>query len=537
MNIVYDVNSGRVISLFSNEIHGDEREFLKTTFPDKYNSLSIWDLKTSTLNSPLFLRVKVDNNKIPECLLFKNKIIYKCTKEERNKNEEKILKKRNVELGKKISRNLLRSMGADIIRTWSSSVYTQPDIAKSLKTLEYFWEKEIIPVSWWGPFTDAGGYANMNREILFRLHNYHIIAKADICPTAPQIMPQTQYYVSKYSSFDLSRFKGHIKIWAFTPLPHPPNPKKNIFFTMMETESLHPEFSRLCNAHADEIWVPSTHNKRVFEEYGVNKPIYVMPLGVDENLYSIQQDHNLGVINGNLPFVDLLGPSFTKGIRSFRFISLFGWSYRKGIDILIKSFVEQFNDKDDVCLIVLARHAGSPAPEHVNIIKNDTIKYASMVRNSRYPQIILYPHVIPEISMPSMFKMGHVFISASRGEGYSLPPIEAAACGLPVISCNNTGMSEYLTDENSYMITTNEKEICSPEMHWITAYYQGQLFPKLGRNQIEQAKKHMSYVINNYPAAIEKGKNLTKLVFEKYTWNHAARRVAERIIKINGDNF
>ena len=69
-------------------------------------------------------------------------------------------------------------------------------------------------------------------------------------------------------------------------------------------------------------------------------------------------------------------------------------------------------------------------------------------------------------------------------------------------------------------------------MHWITSYYHGQLFPKLGRDQIEQAKKHMRYVLNNYGKAFKKGTILTKQVYEKYTWEHAARRVAKRIEEI-----
>jgi glycosyltransferase involved in cell wall biosynthesis len=256
-----------------------------------------------------------------------------------------------------------------------------------------------------------------------------------------------------------------------------------------------------------------------------------MPLGIDELLYG-NATGELGFVPNPTPFVDLLGPTAGKGIRKFKFLSLFGWSYRKGPDILIRSFVEEFDANDDVALIIVARHSGSPGPEHVNIIRREAMDYARMVRGSNYPQVVLYPHVIPEQQMPSTYRMGHAFIQTSRGEGFSLPQIEASACGLPVISCNNTGMSEYLDETNAYLVKTDKTEVCNQSMHWITTYYHGQLFPKLGRDQIGQARKHMRFVMENYEQAKKKGKRLRDLVFDKYTWDHASRRVANRIREI-----
>jgi glycosyltransferase involved in cell wall biosynthesis len=304
----------------------------------------------------------------------------------------------------------------------------------------------------------------------------------------------------------------------------------------METETLHPEFIRLCNAYSNEIWVPSSHNKRIFTESGVKKPIYVMPLGIDETLYKPNDINELGIINDPNVFVDLLGRQHTDGINSFRFLTLFGWSYRKGTDVLIKSFVEEFTNDDDVALIICARHSGSPAEPHRNVIRSEVMRYANSVRSNKHPQILLYPHIIPEKQMPSIYRMGHAFVHYSRGEGFSLTQIEASACNLPVISCNNTGMSEYLTDQNAYLVKTNEKEICSPEMHWISGFYHNQLFPKLGRDQIDQAKRHMRFVINNYEKAKEKAKIFKSEVFEKYTWSKVAERVAYRIKSIYREN-
>ena len=530
MNLIYNKETLRVVSLFDHASTKDvDDQMIKEMFPTDFQKLSLWQINSQINYNPVHLKVKLDKNKNPDELTFKNKVIYKGNKEDKKLNDKKELKRRKKELEKTIPKDLLRSIRPDTIKLWTKSLYTEPKIAKSLSNYQYFYDEKILPVSWWGPFTDAGGYANMNREIIFRLHNYHVIAKAEICPTAPQISSHANYYLSKYTALNFGRLKKHPRVWSFTPIPHPRHNGRNIFFTMMETESLHPEFARICNVNSDEVWVPSSHNQKVFKEYGVKKPVKVMPLGIDETLYKKEDDSEIGVVNDNNRFVDLLGSSASNGIKSFRFLSLFGWSFRKGIDILIKSFVREFSSKDDVALIIVARHAGSPAADHIDVIKSDTMRFANEVRNSDFPQIVLYPYIIPEDQMPSIYRMGHAFISLSRGEGFCLPPIEASACHLPVISCNNTGMSEYLTDDNAYLVKTDEKEICHPEMHWITTYYHDQLFAKLGNDQIEQAQNHMRFVLENYDKALEKGEILRESVFSKYTWNQTAKRVAKRI--------
>lgn len=534
MYIIFEKRTNRVRSVFEGNTLSNSEDLLRSMFPNDFKDVALWNVREHISHNPVYLKVSLDGDGNPEKLLFNGKPIYVVGEEEKQENEEKKLKEKKSKIEVKLSKRFLKSISFDVMRMWSRSQYTDPSILPSIQNLDYF-QEELLPVQWWGPFTDAGGYANMNREIVFRLHNHHIIPKVDICPTAPQVSQMAQYYLSKYKSFDLSRIRKYPKVWAFTPLPHPPNKGKNIIFTMMETETLHPEFVHLCNLYAEEVWVPSKHNKRVFSSSGVTKDIKVFPLGIDEILYGkVDPDRNtLGNIEQppNV-FVNLLGQPVKKGIKKFRFLTLFGWSYRKGPDILIKSFVENFTDKDDVCLIVVSRHSGSPEQSHIDVIKSEVDKYAKSVRGGKFPQIILYPHVIPEAMMPEIFKMGHCFIHTSRGEGFSLPQIEASACGLPVISCNNTGMSEYLTDQNSYIIRNEKTEVCNPEMHWITPYYHGQLFPKLGRAEIDQAKKHMTTVMTDYDGAIEKAKRLRKLVFQKYTWGHEADRIARRIREI-----
>ena len=527
MNLIFNKKTHKVIALLDNVIVNPEA-FLKSTFPNQYNELSLWTIdKMPIYNNVLYLKVELDKFEMPDKLLCGNKVIYKCSNEDKQKMQEAKIKEKERYLLKVLPRNLIRSLYNGVIKMWSSSPYTNINVAESLKNMDYFFESKTIPIAWWGMFTNAGGYANMNRSFVYRLHNHHIIPRLENVPSITQISSWGQYYIHKLSSLDFRRIRRYSKIYGFGPQPQPPHNGARIFYTMMETETLHPTFRDLCNLYSDEVWVPSIHNKIVFEKYGIKKPIYLMPLGIDENVYKNIDSSKTGIIDNPSSLVHISGRPIKDGINKFRFFTLFGRSYRKGIDILIRSFIRAFNSSDDVVLIIASTHVGP------DTIRADVKKYGKQVRSDNYPQILFYPHVTQEQDMPKVYKMGHAFLYTSRGEGFGLTPIEASACGLPIISTNNTGMSEYLTDDNAYLIKNSQQEMCSPEMHCISPFYHGQMFPKLGENQILQTIKHMYYVINNYKDAQNKAKLLRDLIYSKYTWNVATERIAKRIMEIH----
>lgn len=149
-----------------------------------------------------------------------------------------------------------------------------------------------------------------------------------------------------------------------------------------------------------------------------------------------------------------------------------------------------------------------------------------MPRGTNLPQVVLYNRIIPTVDMPGFYRNFDCYIHMSRGEGFSLTQIEAAACGLPVISNFNSGMTEYLTDDNSYKIECDEVEKSCGRLSSICLYYQDQYLWKVGEKQIEQAILHMRHVVDDYDEALCRARVMYNDVVDKYTWDKTAQRAA-----------
>lgn len=55
---------------------------------------------------------------------------------------------------------------------------------------------------------------------------------------------------------------------------------------------------------------------------------------------------------------------------------------------------------------------------------------------------VIFPEFIDEADKPALYALARVFLYASQYEGFGLPPLEAMACGTPVICANTASLPE-----------------------------------------------------------------------------------------------
>lgn len=391
------------------------------------------------------------------------------------------------------------------------SVYV-PD---SVFTPEYdaikcFKEDGTMSVIWTGSATDASGYSNLNRRFMFGLQEAGVNLKYH--PTAALKELGRQATLSLMQLQFTTAAKGSPVVYSMPAPTCEDKDRYRIFLTMMETKRLHPDYVERCNV-ADEIVVPSRWCKDVFEQSGVTKPVSVVPLGVDASLFK----------PGAAPL------SFFGESKPFVFLSVFQWSLRKGYDVLIRAFVEEFGAKDNVALLVSSRFFGASDEIKKRIIKADIQREIDSVGKSDRGRIAYFGDALPDAMMPSLYAAGDCFVLVSRGEGFGLPYIEAGACGLPVIASRYSGHTDFLNDGNSYLVDVDSFAPADPRLEVVSRFFQGMEFPAFGRAAVDQTRAHMRRVFENRDEAKIKAGRLAADIEARYTWPTCVGQMKQKL--------
>jgi glycosyltransferase involved in cell wall biosynthesis len=142
-----------------------------------------------------------------------------------------------------------------------------------------------------------------------------------------------------------------------------------------------------------------------------------------------------------------------------------------------------------------------------------------MVDNPKKPHIVLFGDVLSVEMMPRLYAAADCYVLPTRGEGHGMPYQESAACGLPVIATRYSGQTDFLDDDNSYLIDVDGFYCAKQDLAWISYFYEDQEFPILGPKAVEQLRYLMRRVYENRAEADEKARKLRHKVVTEYDWS------------------
>ncbi|MCX5713491.1 MAG: glycosyltransferase family 4 protein, partial [Candidatus Omnitrophica bacterium] len=274
--------------------------------------------------------------------------------------------------------------------------------------------------------------------------------------------------------------------------------KYKIGYTMLEVTGLPKEWVNQANM-MNEVWVPSEFNKMTFIQSGVKVPIYTMPLGIDENYFNPHIK----------PF---------KKSGKYTFLSVFEWSERKAPEILFNAYSKAFSKKDNVMLICKIANVNSDVNVYEEIEKmNLPEKMADFE--------LLYNVYLQDYDMARLYRTADCFVLPTRGEGWGMPITEAMSCGLPVIATDWSAHKDYMDNSNAYPI--NVKRLIPAEAK--CPYYKGFQWAEPDEEHLIYLMRH---VFTQQDESARKGLKAHNEIAAKYTWDHTAKRVIDRIKNI-----
>jgi glycosyltransferase involved in cell wall biosynthesis len=293
-----------------------------------------------------------------------------------------------------------------------------------------------------GPLLSQSGYGNHARQI-FRW----ILKKHPDVEIKTQVLPwgTTSWYVNPDAEDGLvgeimrrtasSEQKFDVSYQVQLPNEWDPNLAKfNVGVSaVVESDRCNPAWVDACNK-MNLIVVPSKFCESTLRNTAnVSTPIEVIPESFipevlnDNNSVDIDFDTSfnfllLGTMTGNNPLND-----------------------RKNIFFAIKWICEEFSNDPDVGIVVKT-NVGRGTRLDWNSVESVIQKVVSEVRKGPFPKIHLIHGIMPNSEVAALYKHPKIkaLVAPTRGEGFGLPILEAAASGLPVIATGCSGHMDFM---------------------------------------------------------------------------------------------
>ncbi|VFQ68190.1 unnamed protein product [Cuscuta campestris] len=304
----------------------------------------------------------------------------------------------------------------------------------------------------------------------------------------------------------------------FETLPCPPIGygifKAVIGRTMFETDRVTPDHVKRCN-NMDYVWVPTDFHVETFIRSGVN-PFKVVKVvqPVDLEFFDPAKYEPLDIAAMG---ASVLGKSDSG--KDFVFLSVFKWEHRKGWDVLLSSYLREFDNDDGVTLFLLTNPYHSDR-DFGNKIVEYVMKSGMKEPVHGWAPIYVIDDHIAQVDLPRLYKAANAFVLPSRGEGWGRPIVEAMAMSLPVISTNWSGPTEYMTEANSYPLSVGQFSKVEE------GPFKGHLWAEPSVDELQMLMRH---VVINYEEAKGKGKQARADMIAKFSPDIVAGIVAEHI--------
>lgn len=269
--------------------------------------------------------------------------------------------------------------------------YTDPDIGGENvemrirpEGMTLWWDQVVLP-----------GLANQDRVDLF----LSPFIKGPVRVACPLVVTIHDLMFLVYTEYDS---------WRSRP--------KNALFRRMAT---------WVGRRADLIIADSDYSARDIERLlGLDiAKVQVLPIGLDESYRPVEEEGVLEEMRGRY------------GIERPYIFYLGNFKPHKNVQALLRAFAGLEGKIREEYLLVLGGKPDSWTDERKGLAKE--LGIGEQVR---------FIGLVPEEDMPVLYSGASLFAFPSLYEGFGLPPLEAMACGAPVVASNRTSVPEVVGD-------------------------------------------------------------------------------------------
>jgi len=271
------------------------------------------------------------------------------------------------------------------------------------------------------------------------------------------------------------------------------------------------------NDKTDEIWVPCKWAKQGLLNAFDEDKIKIMPYGVD----FIKPTYNDKIWRLNRQDVFVFG-------------TVARWTNLKAFDILVKAFINEFDENDPVVLFIKTT-INQQAPLHAQIVEQALNQWIA-------EEHILDPPEIGSMSQPlnlqeywDMMNAFDCFVLPSRSEAIGISIVQAMSLGKPVIATDYSAIKEYLNKNTGFPVEV--EDIVPVQQHCNQLYFYGHEYKGVWA---VPSQKHLQEQMRNvYEMSKDKPDKLQQIadrgkqkVREMYNWNKIMKIRLKRLDEV-----
>lgn len=272
----------------------------------------------------------------------------------------------------------------------------------------------------------------------------------------------------------------------------------NIQWIVFESTRV-PEIIMRTMLRADVVWVPSDWGRDTLIANGLDSErVDVVPEGVDTHRYHPWQ------VRSQRPVC--------------RFLTVGKFEQRKSQLETLEAWAGVFSQRQDVELVIKTGYftnSEAKAQQLVHAVRSRHLNNVEVIWGDMDTDALTH-----------LYRSADVFVLPSRGEGWGLPLIEAAAIGLPVVTTWYSGHTQYLQSSSVVPVAYDLEPIGCPEFQQYYPTADGN-WGHWARPRVDSIAVALQYALDNLSTLTAKAKQNAMAIRRQFGWAASVDRAVE----------
>ncbi|CAD7965965.1 unnamed protein product [Amoebophrya sp. A25] len=198
------------------------------------------------------------------------------------------------------------------------------------------------------------------------------------------------------------------------------------------------------------------------------------------------------------------------------FLAVGKWEKRKGFDVLIKAFQEEFKTEAGIYLLIKTSLFHNTKQQ----ILREAFGSSYDLNLERYQHVIVEDMPLSTVELVQLYREATAVVFPSRGEGWGRCHVEAMSTGRPVIATNFSGPTEYMREGNSLALNYTLAKETGREGRW-------------AEPSVSHLRQQLRWVLNHREEAEAIGSNARKTMVDRFSLSAIAKQFEQLLVSMD----